>query len=139
MKGLRSLIRLQNWKVDEKRRELGGFEATRAEYVAQGVALEAEVLEEQQMAVQNNMTEHYGIYASKAIERREGFEVNIKEVDKEITVVHDQLALLYQELKRFEISLERREKEALTEEQRKEQIELDEMSMNMQRRNKKQA
>ncbi len=139
MEGLRSLIRLQNWKVDEKRRELGVFEAQRANYVAAGVALEIEVVKEQEISLRDGLTEHYGIYASKVIERREKLSSDIDDVDKEISVVHDQLSLLYQELKRFEISLERREKEAAAEELRKEQIELDEMSMNMQRRNEKLA
>jgi hypothetical protein len=139
MEGLRSLIRLQNWKVDEKRRELGALEATRSGYVAQGEALEREVIYEQQIASRDGLTEHYGLYASKVIERRETLEKQIIAIDKEISIIHDQLSLLYQEQKRFEISLERREKEAEIEVKRKDQIELDEMSMNMQRRNAKSA
>lgn len=139
MKGLQSLIRLQNWKVDEKRRELGVLEGKRSEYIKQGEDLEIEMQEEQALAERDDMNEQYGLYAAQVIERRENLANNIAELDKEIVVIHDQLSLLYQELKKFEISLERRQKEAETLEKTKAQIELDEMSMNMHQRSERSA
>lgn len=139
MKGLGSLIRLQNWKVDEKRRELGVLEGKRSEFVTQGENLEIEMHQEQIVAVRDDMNDQYGLYAEQVIERRAKLSNSIAELDKEIVVIHDQLTILYQELKKFEISLERREKEAQIEEQRKTQIELDEMSINMHKRAEKSA
>ena len=139
MKGLGSLIRLQNWKVDEKRRELGVLEGKRSEFVTQGENLELEMHQEQIVAKRDDMNDQYGLYAGQVIERRAKLSSNIAELDKEIVVIHDQLSILYQELKKFEISLERRQKEAQIEEQRKTQIELDEMSINMHKRAEKSA
>ena len=136
MKGMQTLIRLQNWKVDETRRLLGRRESERAEYIHQGQELEREVVREQKLAVENNMTEQYGPYAEGVNVKREQLAKAVAEVDEKIEHIHSELADLYQELKRFEIALERREKEAAAEIIKREQLELDEAGMKIYQRKK---
>ncbi len=137
MKGLKSLIRLQNWKVDEQRRLIGEIESERAGLVQQGLDLEIEMVREQQISVQENNGASYGLFAAKLIERRENIEQAIDKIDERLNALHDTLAELVQELKRYELALEAREKEIKKEQEKVETVALDEMGMNMFQRNLK--
>jgi flagellar protein FliJ len=134
MKGLKTLIRLQDWKVDETRRSLGRLESERAGYISQGKELEREVIREQRLAIENNMTEQYGPYAEGVNVKRGELTEAVIEIDGKIEIIHDELAELFQESKRLEIALQRREDEAAAEILKLEQLELDETGMKMHRR-----
>ena len=134
--GLKTLIRLQNWKIDQKRREQGVLEGQRAGYLQLINSLDAEVEREMQLASNMATPPDFGTYTQRVKAQKEELFEKIRDVDAEIEIVADALRDLFQELKRYEISLESRERTAIEDEKRKEQLELDEVSMKMHSRKK---
>ena len=134
--GLKTLIRLQNWKIDQKRREQGVLEGQRAGYLQLINSLDAEVEREMQLASNMATPPDFGTYTQRVKAQKEELFEKIRDVDAEIEIVADALRDLFQELKRYEISLESRERTAIEDEKRKEQLELDEISMKMNSRKK---
>jgi len=134
--GLKTLIRLQNWKIDQKRREQGVLEGQRAGYLQLINSLDAEVEREMQLASNMATPPDFGTYTQRVKAQKEELFEKIRDVDAEIEIIADALRDLFQELKRYEISLESRERTAIEDEKRKEQLELDEISMKMHSRKK---
>lgn len=139
LKGIENLIRLQKWNVDEKRREVAELEALLDDLKARAKALEAEIVREQQAASRNagdtdEVSMGYGAYAKAVIQRRETLQESIAEAAKVVDQAHDELTEMFQELKRYEVARDRANAEREYKEQRQEQADLDEVSIQRHRR-----
>ncbi len=130
-KGLKSLIRLNEWKVDEKRRILGEKLSQVSELEDGMAALERELLAEQNVAQQAPQEAglFYGNYANGVINRRDQFKSEIAEMENQVQVARDDLNEAYHELKKFEIINRQREKREAAERDKKEQELLDELGL----------
>lgn len=133
---LDGLIRLQRWKVDEKRRGLADLQALHAELTAKAEALEAEVVAEQQSAVANGTAFAYRTYAEQVIQRRETLAESIADVLQAMMKAQGELSDAYQEAKRYEMAQDRAQQRLATEAARREQLDLDEIGLNIYRRNR---
>lgn len=133
---LAGLIRLQRWKVDEKRRALAGLQALHAELTAKAEALEVEVAAEQQSAAANGTAFAYRAYAEQVIQRRETLAGSIAEVLRALMKAQGELSEAYQEAKRYEMARDRVQQRLAAEAARREQIDLDEIGLNIYRRNR---
>ena len=133
---LDGLIRLQRWKVDEKRRALADLQALHAELTAKAEALEAEVVAEQQSAVANGTAFAYRAYAEQVIQRRETLAESIADVLQAMMKAQGELSDAYQEAKRYEMAQDRAQQRLMAEAARREQIDLDEIGLNIYRRNR---
>ncbi len=133
---LAGLIRLQRWKVDEKRRALADLQALHAELSAKVEALEAEVVAEQQSAAANGTAFAYRAYAEQVIQRRETLAESIAEVLQALMKAQGELSDAYQEAKRYEMAQDRAQQRLAAEAARREQIDLDEIGLNIYRRSK---
>ncbi|MFQ5533698.1 MAG: flagellar FliJ family protein [Sphingomonadales bacterium] len=131
--GLRNLIRLHRWQLEESRQKLGQLEGLRAELERNAENLEAEIKEEQQKA-SGDLHFAYGPYATAAIGRRETIVKSLQEIDQELAKARDEVADAFMEVKKFEIAQEREQKRATLAAQRKEQQTLDDLSLDMFRR-----
>lgn len=135
MRTLATLIRVHQHKLDEKRRELADFERLRADLTTRRDRLEAELAAEQAAAKTVECGAFaYGGFALGVISRREKLAASLVEIDVRIEAVREEVAAAFQELKRYEIALAARQKKLRAELDRKEQMRLDEVSLDMHRR-----
>lgn len=137
MKGVDSVIRLQKWHVDEKRRQVSGLQGLLMDLEQRAEALEREILKEQEVAsgnADNNVAFIYGDYARHAIERREIIQHSIVDAEAAVEAARDELRELYQDLKRYEIAKDRHTAREALKANRAEQAELDDIAMKMHRR-----
>lgn len=128
---LNTLIRLNEWTVDERRRELGDVLASLAE-LESGLLRLREELAREQGVVQASPEEagfFYGNYAQAVIERRHRLNAGISRMEEEVAQARDKLNEAYRELKKFEIAQDLRDTHETQELARKEQIDLDELGL----------
>ena len=134
MSKLDSLIRLHERTLDEARRELGRAEAAVASAAAAIDALEAEIKAEQ-AAAGADLTGQFGYanYARQAIARRAELHAAHQQAEVAREKVREKVATAFAELKKFEITAERRAALAQQEENRRLQGELDEIAQQQDR------
>ena len=134
MSKLDSLIRLHERTLDEARRELGRAEAAVASAAAAIDALEAEIKAEQ-AAAGADLTGQFGYanYARQAIARRAELHTAHQQAEVAREKVREKVAVAFAELKKFEITAERRTALAQQEENRRLQGELDEIAQQQDR------
>ncbi|MCF8466055.1 MAG: hypothetical protein K9G33_01500 [Sneathiella sp.] len=140
MKGLSNLIRVQKWKLNEKRRELSGFEDLRDDFIRQLADLEVAQQHEQEIAGdQSEVSFAYANYAKASKLQRDNLQASLKEVEEKIATLNDAVAECYQELKKYEIAVDARGTRLKYERQRAEQVEIDDLAIDMHRRKGRQS
>lgn len=131
MRDFKALVRLNDWEVDQKRRELAEQLRQLDNLVGLLEALEQEIKTEQAQAA-NMPTEGgmlYGPYAEHAIRRREDYQSRIADQEREVEAAREELRLAFLEFKKYEISEDRRVARVESELARDEQLELDEVGI----------
>lgn len=135
MKGLDSLIRLHEWKLDEKRRKVADLERLAQRLLDQLAGLDTEIRAEQKIAAKDPMvTGSYGSYASGVIARRERLLRSLKDVEAEMGRALDEVAAAFREFKKFDLIRSRNRERAELREARIQQGELDEAGLGVFRR-----
>ena len=136
MKALETLIRVNSWNLDEKRRKLAELEDMRAEFYREIAHFEEQLkLNQAAAAGSPEIAQTYGSYAVTVIERRQVLEQSIADAQEAVDAATDEVHLAYQEVKKYETALEREKERRRKEADRVAQIEQDEMGLNMFRRN----
>ena len=137
-KGLKGIIRLHKWQVDEKRRQITDMEVMRDGLKAKLEKLIADLQsEKEELAKSNVVNINYANYASAVMKRRENIEASITEVNVSIENMKDELSEAFKELKKYEIVEQRALEREKFEQKKREQEQLDEISINMYRVNAK--
>jgi flagellar export protein FliJ len=134
-KDLNSLIRLNEWVVDERRRELSDV-IDSLQSLEKGLQKLEKDLELEQQAAQSSPNEAgllYGSYATSVILRRESLNAGIMKMEENVAEVRARLDISYRELKKFEITQESRDLKIVQEADRKESIEMDELALQVHR------
>lgn len=136
MKTLAKLIRYHRYLVDEKRREVRELEE-RAVALEQTIdRLDARVVAERLSACETDLgSADYGGFAQASLVRRAGLIGELNEAADAVEEARSGLLDAFAELKRYEVSLERKEALARQGRARLDQLELDEVSLNGHRRN----
>ncbi|MFA7429833.1 MAG: flagellar export protein FliJ [Rhodospirillaceae bacterium] len=133
---LKAVIRLRKWEVDEKRRVLGEMIAEEALLRKRRVELKEEVLRENECAREfvhlADMT--LGSYAARAYARRLQLNAAIVDAKKRIEQARDELADMFKDLKTLELAQEARDEAERKERNRKEQLVMDEIGLELFRR-----
>lgn len=135
-KGLKTLIRLSKFNVDEKRRVLTQLQA-REEHVIEEIRKgEEQLRHEQQLAAEDStgVGFAYGAYHQAWMKKRDLMHQALAAVRAEIEKAREELAEAFRELKTYEVTQANREKREREEADRKEQIFLDEVGLTMHRR-----
>ncbi len=130
-KDLHTLIRFNEWSVDQRRRELGDVLGTLADLESSLHRLGEELIREQR-AVQASPEEagfFYGNYANAVIDRRNHINTGIASMEQQVAEAREKLDEAYRELKKYEVAQETRDLREAREEARQEQIEFDEMGL----------
>jgi flagellar export protein FliJ len=128
-KDLESLLRLHNWTVDERRRELGVLLTREGELIAFGEAMARQLIEEQRVAAADPTTAGfiYAAFAQNHRLRREQLNRTLQALRGEIVEAQERLADAYRLLKVYEEVQKKRALQERQEEDRKEQIAFDEI------------
>ena len=129
---LSGIIRFSSFNVDEIRRELGVLLSHEADIMGRQDNLEAEFAAERDAAAQIEggaitFTGYFNAYKQRQANLAEA----LFRVRSEIDEVQDRLAEAYKELKTYELTQENRDAREEAEQNRKEQIALDEMGQNL--------
>lgn len=136
---IKSLIRLHEWNVDEKRRKLGELLRLQGDLEDQIKNLDAEHEREKAAAAADPTGAGlaYANYAQAVRQRRDNLEDSIKQMDIVIGYARDELSEAYQELKKYETVEKNRQRRYELEQARREQIMLDEVALTQHRRKTK--
>lgn len=134
-KGLKTLIRLSKFNVDEKRRTLTALQTREDQVVEEIRRAEEQLVREQQMASENQAVAFaFPAYYRAWAQQRHALEQALTAVRQQIEAARDELAEAFREQKTYEVTQANREKREREEADRKEQIFLDEIGLNMHRR-----
>ncbi|MEE8393876.1 MAG: flagellar export protein FliJ [Rhodospirillales bacterium] len=127
---LRSLIRLNEWSVDDKRRRVGELLRLLDNLEKQGVRLEEELVDEQKVARDSPREAGflYGNYAEDVIDRRQRIAEAVGKMEMDLAKAREELNEAFRELKKYEVAQKNRDKLELIELAREEQAELDEIA-----------
>jgi flagellar protein FliJ len=135
-KGLHTLIRVRKWDVDEKQRAVGLLLRDEEKIQEFQTALAREIEEEKalvgQSAPDQRMT--FEPYLQRCKQRRNNLEAALILIRRKIEEAREELAEAYRRLKTFEITQDQRDTAEEKEENRVEQITLDEMGIDLHRR-----
>jgi flagellar FliJ protein len=134
-KSLKSLIRLHSWTVDERRRELGAFLAREEQLRGERRRIDEELANEKKIATDDVMAAFsFAGYIQGYITKREMLDRAIEAAVREIEAAQERLAEAYRQLKTFEITQANRDKREKAEQNRLDQIVLDEVGATLHRR-----
>lgn len=134
-RGLNTLIQLNQHRLDEKRRVLAELEQLRADLDHKVALLDAEVSREREMVAE--MAEARGqlaAYLEGARQRRETLMRSIDELAQQIEIAANEVAIAFQEVKRYEIAVGLMERRRAAKVAHEEQSELDEIALVQHRR-----
>lgn len=135
-KALHTLIRLHQYRVDEKHREIGGMISVITDLERQISQLEKQVSEEKAIAFASpeEAGVFFGNYAAHCILKKEQFDVAILEMEKKLATAREAIREEYKDLKGFVLTQEARDKWEALEQARTEQAVLDEIGIQRFRR-----
>jgi flagellar export protein FliJ len=135
MKSRETLIRLKKFKVDEKRRKVAQIEAMIAEFDRMCADLDREIKTEQDRAGISDPSHFaYPTYAKAAITRRDNLVRSAGELKMQLDEAQAMLGEAFEELKKVEMLEQRDQQRERTEQNAREQAELDRIgALNYQR------
>lgn len=135
MRGLPGLIRLHQWKLDEARQALVALETLAEDFRRKIAALDDEVRREADVARESEEAARtYGHYLGAARTRRQRLEQSLAEVTRQIAEAHGAVTRAFQDLKRYELAQDSRERKQAELDRRYEQSDSDEVGLNVYRR-----
>ena len=135
MKSRETLIRLKKFQVDEKRRKVAQIEAMIAEFDRMCGDLDREIKTEQDRAGISDPSHFaYPTYAKAAITRRDNLVRSAGELKMQLDDAQAMLGEAFEELKKVEMLEQRDQQRERTEQNAREQAELDRIgALNYQR------
>lgn len=135
-KGLKTLIRLAKFDVDEKRRLLTALQNQEDQILQDIAQSEVRLRQEQELAARDatGIGFIYGAYHRAWMTQRQTLFARLATIREQIEIARDALAEAFRTQKTYEVTQANREKREREEADRKEQIFLDEIGLNMHRR-----
>ena len=135
MKGIDGLIRLQRWRLDEARRRLADLERLKEEFQGKQRALEEEIAREQSLASSDESGRRaWSNFAERALQRRATLARSVAEAETALADASDEVNEAFREVKKLELAAERAERRQQEAAQRREQLRLDAVALDMHRR-----
>lgn len=135
-KGLKGVIRLRKWDVDEKRRILRQLQEREDQILDFLRQLQEQVKAEADLARKDTtgVGFTFGAYAQWAKKQRQDLEMVLGHIRNEIEQAQDAVAEAFKDLKTLEIAQENRDAQARQEQDRKTQVMMDEIGQEAFRR-----
>lgn len=130
MKQRSTLIRVKRFQVDEKRRQVTQIEMMIADFERMAEELDKQIADEQRRAGIDDPTHFaYPTYAKAAMQRRQNLQNSADNLREQLAAAQAALEEAFQELKKVELLDERDAERERQDELRREQAELDELSL----------
>ena len=130
MKSRESLIRLQRFQVDEKRRQVTDIETMIADFEGMAMELDQQIVAEQERTGINDVTHFaYPTFAKAAAQRRDNLKGSANELQGQLQNAQDELAAAFEELKKIELMEAKEADRARAAELAKERSEMDEIAL----------
>lgn len=134
MNGLENLVRLKRWKLDEQRRVLADLEALEEKLRNDLERLEEEIAREKNAAnTDEEGSRIFPFYAANALKRRERLWESLNKVSAETLQARDGLAEAFEEVKRYEQTLENMAQRRKESRGKREQKDMDEIGLRLHR------
>ena len=134
MKSRESLIRLKQFQVDEKRRQLSAIEIMVNDFKRMATDLDNQILAEQERSGISDITHFaYPTFAKAAMTRRDNLLQSAEDLSGQLEAAQDALGEAVEELKKVELLEERDQGRSRMEAEAAEQAELDEVGMRIAR------
>ena len=138
MSVMEKLIRFHKFDLDEKRRYLRELEEQEARIQEAIDAIDQEVQSEQAFSRgEANFAPYYGGYATRTKARREALVDELSKAHEIVEEARETVVQAFEELKKYEITQDQQDHRAYLEEERKTQIELDEIALTTHQRQQK--
>lgn len=142
MRVKQSLIRMNKWQVDEKRRHLSDLLVLRDDMVRKLAALEESLQREQALVrasadTNADVSHAYGVYAASVIKQRENLKHSITAIDGQVNDAEAAITEAFQALKRQEAALASQQRREQKKREKKMQQELDERALEQHRRRRR--
>jgi flagellar export protein FliJ len=132
---LAPLIKMHRWQLNEKRRRLVELETLAAGTQRRIEALDAELAAEAREAEASPESRRtFPIYVEAARERRQKLEETLATITAEMAEAQAAISEAFQELKKYELAEEGRNRRELEERARRERLRLDEIALQGYRR-----
>ncbi len=127
---LKTIIRLQKLQLDEKRRVLAELH-TLADRLRNEIEKVKQEIAHEQETVRDDFSVSftYSNFAQAALERGRKLGESLGQVEAQINIATDEMAEAFQELKRYELAEEERQKRERDKQKRKEAAMLDETAL----------
>lgn len=130
MKGMKTLIKMQQKDLDELRREQTMHEEQREQLIALLTRLENELNEERALAEgRMEMARYLEDYGARVKERQVGIVQEIVQINIRLEQLGEKITIAFGELKKYEITKENYDKREQAVVDRREQIMLDEVGI----------
>lgn len=137
MKSLDTLIRLQKWQLDEKRRQVVELRRMQDDLAASIARLDEDIANEAVLARKDPaLGANFGAFAQAADARKKKLVGSLSDLDSQIEVVEGEIAESFAELKKIELTKENREARIRKSLDRRNQATLDEVGGAMARRSR---
>lgn len=134
MKSRESLIRLKQFQVDEKRRQLSAIEIMVADFRRMASDLDQQIQTEQERSGISDVTHFaYPTFAKAALQRRDNLLQSADDLSGQLEAAQNALAEAVEELKKVELLEERDQSRNRAEADAAEQDALDEVAMRIAR------
>lgn len=135
MKSRDSLIRLKQFQVDEKRRQLSAIELMIADFKRMATELDLQIKSEQERSGISDVSHFaYPTFAKAAMQRRDNLLQSAADLSGQLESAQDALAEAVEELKKVELLEERDQSRQRAEAEASEQDVLDEIALRLVRR-----
>ena len=135
MDGIATLARIHRMRLNDARRALADLHRERDGILGECARLAGELEAEKLIAAASwEANTAFAAYRGVMIARREAMNLLLDDVEVRLGEANDRIATQFRELKKYELTLERRELEKTREAERRERIELDELGLDMYRR-----
>lgn len=129
MGDLKTLIRLHRWRLDEKRRALADLHALVECLREQAMVLEEDIKAEQEtVRSAPEIAFSYANFAVAALNRRRTLAASIAQVEQQIVTATDEMHAVFQEVKRYELAQEERDRRTAERQRRRDTAMLDEVA-----------
>lgn len=130
LKNIQILVKISQLKLDEKRRELASIQSRRDNLLRIVDEIEEEIrLEMSNINKNQDARDFLQNFINGARERQDDLRTEAEKLIPEIDRIRLQVSEQFTEVKKFETVLENKVQEAKLEEQKKTQLELDEIAM----------
>jgi len=133
---LNSLVRVHSWALDEKRQKLAELDRLADKLRDDLVALEQEMSREQTAAsgsIEGSIA--FPAFVAAALERRKRLRQSIANIELACEAAREEVNQAFQEMKKFELARDNQTAQDQEESARREQTAMDEMGVDMHRRN----